>query len=180
MQSKRQKTVQNLTLIALFAAIIAVCSWITVPVGTIPITLQTFAVCVAAGMLGWRRGCAAIAVWLGLGAVGLPVFSGFQGGIGRIVGPTGGYMVGFFATALIVGAAVSLFRGRPAALTLSMILGIAACYAFGTVWFLILMGGKSTLGGALAACVLPFILPDLVKIALATLICARMRRFLPA
>lgn len=174
MNSKSHKAILNLVYIALFAALIAVCSWISFPINLIPITLQTMAVCIAAGMLGWKRGICSIAVYLALGAVGLPVFAGFKGGIGSLTGATGGYLIGFLLTALIVGLAVDLFGRRWFVLAISMVLGIAVCYAFGTVWFLVLMGGKYTLGAALGMCVFPFIIPDLCKIAIATILCNRL------
>ncbi|MGM9637748.1 MAG: biotin transporter BioY [Eubacteriales bacterium] len=174
MNLKKHKSILNLVYIALFAALIAVCSWISIPINLVPITLQTMAVCIAAGMLGWKRGVCAIAVYLALGAVGLPVFAGFKGGIGSLTGATGGYLVGFLLTALIVGLAVDLFGRKWFVLAISMVLGIAVCYALGTVWFVILMKGKYTLIAALWACVIPYIIPDLVKIAIATLLCNRV------
>ena len=174
MHTKMHDSILNTVYIALFAALIAVCSWITIPVGVIPITLQTMAVCITAGMLGPWRGTLTVAVWLAIGAVGMPVFSGFNSGIGALMGPTGGYLVGFLPMALIIGGAAHLFKGKWYLLAASMVLGIAVLYTFGTAWFLILMGGKYTLGGALAACVIPYIIPDLVKIALATLVCDRV------
>ncbi|MGM9680900.1 MAG: biotin transporter BioY [Eubacteriales bacterium] len=174
MSLKKHKSVLNLVYIALFAALIAVCSWITFPINLVPITLQTMAVCIAAGMLGCWRGICSVAVYLALGAVGLPVFAGFKGGIGSLTGATGGYLVGFLLTALIVGLAVDLFGRKWFVLAISMVLGIAVCYLFGTAWFMILMGSKYTLGAALGMCVIPFIIPDLCKIAIATVLCNRV------
>ncbi len=174
MHTKMHTSILNTVYIALFAALIAVCSWITIPIGVISITLQTMAVCITAGILGCWRGITTVAVYLAIGATGLPVFSGFNGGIGALIGPTGGYLVGFLPMVLIIGGAKHLFKGNWILLSISMVVGIAVLYAFGTAWFMILMGGKYTLGGALTACVFPFILPDLIKIAVATLICSRV------
>ena len=98
---KKQFTTKEMVLIAMFAAIMAVCSWITIPIGEIGITLQTFAVFCALGILGGRNGFFSVIVFILLGAIGLPVFSGFKGGIGALTGPTGGYILGFIFMALI-------------------------------------------------------------------------------
>ena len=100
---KGQGAARDLCYIALFAAIIAVCAWISVPVGDIPVTLQTMGVCLAAAFLGLKRGTAAVAVYILLGLCGVPVFAGFTGGAAKLLMPTGGYIVGFIFTALVVG-----------------------------------------------------------------------------
>ena len=97
---------QELARAALFAALIAICSWISIPTA-VPFTLQTFAVFLALGVLGGKLGTLSVAVYLLLGAVGLPVFAGFQGGLGALLGATGGYLAGFLLT-LLAGAAASL------------------------------------------------------------------------
>ena len=95
---------QELARAALFAALIAICSWISIPTA-VPFTLQTFAVFLALGVLGGKLGTLSVAVYLLLGAVGLPVFAGFQGGLGALLGATGGYLAGFLLTALTVWGA---------------------------------------------------------------------------
>ena len=100
---KTKSAVYDITITAVFAAIIAVCSWITIPIGEVPFTMQTFAVCCAAGLLGAKRGVTATLIYIILGAVGVPVFSGFRGGIGVIMETTGGYIIGFLLTALCTG-----------------------------------------------------------------------------
>ena len=95
-------SVKNLTLIALFAVIIAICSWVTIPFYVVPFTLQTLGVFLTLRFLGSKRGTVAIAVYLVLGALGVPVFAGFTGGIGRLLGPTGGYLVGFLVSGLVM------------------------------------------------------------------------------
>ena len=120
--------------ISLTAALIAVCSWITVPLA-VPITLQTFAVFCAVLLLGGKNGTYAVALYIMLGAVGVPVFSGFKGGIGHILGPTGGYIVGFIFISLIYMVFEPLFS-RSRWLKIPVLLsGLAVCYLFGTVWF---------------------------------------------
>ena len=161
------------------AVLIAVCSWISVP-APVPFTLQTFAVFCALELLGGARGTAAVAVYLLLGAVGLPVFSGFGGGAGYLLGATGGYLLGFLLTGLVYWAFERLGNGlwlRVAAL----LLGLALCYAFGTLWFMRVYargGGAVSLLTTLGWCVFPFILPDLGKLALALLLARRVKPLL--
>ena len=175
--------VRDLTAIALLAALLAVCSWLTVPFGPVPFTMQTFAVFSALGLLGGRRGTVAVLVYLCLGLVGLPVFSGFSGGVGQLVGPTGGYLIGFAIGGLVYWAFTARCGTGPRALAAGLVLALAVCYAFGTAWFLtVYTGGGSagTLGGALALCVLPYLLPDAVKLALAMLLVRRVGKYVPA
>ena len=157
-------------------ALIAVCSWISVPM-TIPFTMQTFAVCLVTALFGLRRGMWTVLCYILLGAVGAPVFSGFKGGIGALLGTTGGYIVGFLFTALIVGLAVEKFGRSLPVLIVSMVLGILVCYAFGTAWFMVVYARKTGpigLGTALGWCVFPYLLPDAVKIALASALTVRL------
>ena len=169
-------SVRDLTYTALGIALIAVCSWISVPAG-IPFTLQTFAVCLVTALLGLRLGMISVAGYLLLGAIGLPVFSGFRGGPGALMGPTGGYLVGFLLTAAAVGLAVNRWgRGLPV-LLISMAGGILICYAFGTAWFMAGYAGKGdpvSLGKALSMCVIPFLIPDALKTVLAAVLTRRL------
>jgi biotin transport system substrate-specific component len=151
-------TTRDLAYMAMAVALIAICSWISIPT-TVPFTMQTFAVCLVSALLGTRRGFLAVACYLLLGAVGAPVFAGFKGGLGALLGVTGGYLVGFLFTALIAGAGAEL-SGRKLAVTLgAMAAGVLLCYVFGT---------------ALAWCVLPYLLPDAVKITLAAVLARRL------
>ena len=115
---------RDLVFIALAAALITVCSWISIPL-TVPITLQTFAIFTVVGLLGMRRGTIAVLIYILLGAVGIPVFSGFKGGIGALLGNTGGYIIGFIFSALLTGALLKLWGNKVWALIVSMILGLA-------------------------------------------------------
>lgn len=159
---------------AMFAALIAVCSILNIPVGEVPVTLQTFAVCLSAAMLGWKRGTLSVFVYILLGAVGVPVFAGMSGGVGILAGPTGGYIIGFLATALIVGFAADKWERKALPLTIAMILGILVCYAFGTVWFMVVM--KWGVVETLMTCVVPFLIPDAVKIVLAMVLSNRLSK----
>ena len=167
---------QELARAALFAALIAICSWISIPTA-VPFTLQTFAVFLALGVLGGKLGTLSVAVYLLLGAVGLPVFAGFQGGLGALLGATGGYLAGFLLTALTVwGAERRLGKSAPVFLV-SCLLGLGLCYLFGSVWFAAVYAAASGpvgLAAVLGWCVFPFVLPDLAKLALAVVLSRRL------
>ena len=171
--SKKKKKLRTVDIayIGLFAALIAVCAQIAVPM-TVSFTMQTFAVCLCAGLLGWKRSTVSVIVYILLGMVGLPIFTGFKSGVAAITGPTGGYIVGFVLTALITGALVQKFGHKFWQLILFMVIGLTVCYAFGTVWFIIAY--KATLKAALATCVVPFLLPECGKILLAALLTNRL------
>ena len=140
--------------------------------------MQTFAVFLSVGMLGGRNGTLAVLVYLLLGAAGLPVFSGFTGGIGHMLGPTGGYMVGFVFSALVMWLMERLMGRSRKTLVLSMIAGILVCYAFGTAWFIIVYtrnSGSIGIMTALTWCVIPYIIPDALKIMFAADLTRRLR-----
>ena len=169
----------------MFAAMIAVCSWIQSP-AAVPFTMQTFAVFLTAGLLGGKRGTVTVLIYILLGMVGLPVFSGFKGGIGAIIGTTGGYIIGFIFAALVMWMFEIISRKKAKQNTLilaiSMAAGLIICYAFGTAWFIILYTKTKEPVGILTAlswCVFPFILPDIIKIVLALTLTQKLRRFIP-
>ena len=175
--NEKRKT-YDMAYIAVFTVLIAICSWISIPM-TVPFTLQTFAVFLSVSILGGRRGTMAVLVYVLLGAVGIPVFAGFTGGPGIILNTTGGYIVGFILSALIMWLTESLFGKKLPVQILSMVLGLLACYAVGTVWFMFVymrQTGAVGLGTVLGWCVIPFIIPDAVKIALALMLGNTLRR----
>lgn len=164
-------------MIALCAAVMAVCSWISIP-AAVPFTMQTFGVFLTAGLLGGRRGTISVIVYLLLGAVGIPVFSGFSGGIGHLFGATGGYIIGFLFAAVVMWLMERLPGTGIRTLVLSMIAGLLVCYIFGTAWFVILYtrdSGSIGIITALTWCVFPYIIPDALKIALAAGLTRRLR-----
>ncbi len=166
---KSKWSAKDMAYVAIMAVVIAICSWISIPT-TVPFTLQTFAVFLAVGVLGGRRGTFAVLVFILLGAVGVPVFAGFQGGIGVLLGTTGGYIIGFLLSALLYWAMTQALGEKTPVMVAAMVLGLIVCYAFGTAWFMVVYArnaGAIGLGTALGWCVFPFIIPDLVKIALA-------------
>ena len=178
--ASRSKT-YDMVYIAIFAVLMAICSWISIPM-TVPFTLQTFGVFISVGILGGKRGSLAGLVYILLGAVGVPVFAGFSGGIGVLLNTTGGYIIGFLFSALVMWGMEKLFGRKPVVQILSMLAGLIVCYAIGTVWFMVVYSnanGAVGLGTVLGWCVIPFIIPDLVKIALAFVLSGRLRRYVP-
>ena len=172
----------DLVLIALFVALMAICAWITIP-AAVPFTMQTFGVFLALLLLGGKRGAICMAVYLLLGAVGVPVFSGFRGGVSALVGSTGGYLVGFIVSALLMWALTGFARRNRWTLAVALAVSLLACYGFGTVWFVVVSvraGKAMTFGTALSFCVLPYILPDAAKIWLAYFLSKRLKRFVKA
>lgn len=175
-----KKKTRDMAYIALFVVVMAVCAWITVP-SVVPFTLQTLGVFLAVGVLGGKRGTVAVTVYLLMGAVGLPVFSGFTGGIGRLLHVTGGYLLGFLLCALLCWGMEAAFGQKPFVLALSMALGLILCYVFGTVWYMAVYAqtsGAVGVGTVLVWCVFPFLLPDAVKIALALLLSRRLKKLI--
>lgn len=189
-KSKATSRVRELTQIALCAALMAVGAWLTVPLPPpfVPFTMQTFAVFLTVGLLGMRNGTAAVLLYLLLGALGLPVFSGMRGGIGVLLGTTGGYLVGFIFSALTTGGLFRLFgveRGKETKksalwMAFAMAAGFVVYSAFGTAWFMAVYAAKAETVGlwtALSLCVAPYFLPDCVKIALAVLVTRRLGKW---
>ena len=172
---KKLKT-RDVALVGLFAALTVICAWISIPLGPVPITLQTFAVFLGAALLGSRRSTWAVAVYILLGVVGLPVFSGFKS-----LNPlTFGYVLGFLPLGLLTAASEKLFPRTKLALPLGMAAGLLVCYLIGTVWFWYVMHFRGTeygFGKILSLCVIPFIVPDLVKLGLAYFLAQKLDKF---
>lgn len=155
--------------IAIGAALIAICSWISIPT-TVPFTLQTFAVFFLLSLLGSKRGLMATLVYILLGAVGLPVFAGFRGGVGILLSSTGGYIIGFLFLGLVHFLLTKFLGNGFRAEAIALVLGLGVCYAFGTMWFVNVYTKTAGAVGSLTAlswCVFPFLLPDLLKLFLA-------------
>ena len=173
-------TTKDMAYIALFAVIIAICSWLSVP-ATIPFTLQTFGIFLTVGVLGGKRGTLSVLVYLLLGIIGIPVFSGFTGGVGRLLGTTGGYIIGFLFSAMVMWAMEQFLGKKRWILAISMLLGLIVCYVFGTIWFMLVYAnttGQIGVWTALGWCVFPYIIPDLIKIVLALVLCKRLAKII--
>ncbi len=174
----KENKIKNLTLCAFCTAIICLCTFITVP-SAIPFTMQTFGIYFALSFLGGRRGLVCILAYIALGAAGLPIFTGFRGGIGVLFQTTGGYIVGFIFVALSYLAFTELISKKPWVKVMSLTAGTLIMYIFGTVWYVILSvksGAPVGIGAAFAVCVLPFIIPDAVKMLLALTLSGRISK----
>lgn len=177
--TKRNKT-YDMVCIAIFAVLMAVCSWIAVPT-TVPFTMQTFGLFLTVGVLGGKRGTLAILIFILLGAVGIPVFSGFTGGLGILFGTTGGYIIGFIFSGLVMWAMEKLIGRKTWALALAMVLAMIVYFTFGTAWFMAVYGrtvGPIGLSAVLGWCVLPFVIPDILKMMLALMLSGRLLRMI--
>lgn len=166
---------KTIVFISLFVALISVCAWIQIPTA-IPFTLQTFAIFLTLLCLGGKKGTLTILCYLLLGMVGAPVFSGFRGGISVFVQPTGGYILGF----VVMGLCYWTFErfNKPIVKILSLVLALALLYIFGTVWFVFIASKGNKVGflSAFMTCVVPFIVPDLLKLFLAFALSLKLKK----
>ena len=173
--------VRNMARCALLASLMCICAWISFPLGDIAITLQTFALFLTLTLLGGKLGSLVCLLYLALGAVGLPVFSGFRGGLGALLGTTGGYIWGFLAAALVYWLTTAILGQRFPVRLLGCLLGLIACYSLGTLWFYLVYlnaGSSLSIGLILAKCVLPYLLPDLAKLSAALVLGEKLKRFI--
>lgn len=167
---------RDIALMGMLLGIMVISSWISIPM-TVPFTLQTFAIFLTILVLGTWRGFFVVLSYIALGLVGLPVFSGFKSGFAAIAGPTGGYILGFLLTAIVTGKLLEFLPDIKFYRYLSMFIGLVICYVFGTFWF-INMYTKSAMSfsKALSLCVIPFIIPDVLKILLADYIARLLKK----
>ena len=172
---KKSFTTFQMTLIAVMAAITCILGplSIPIPISPVPISLTNLAIYLTVCLLGWKFGTISYLIYLLIGIAGLPVFSGFSSGFAKLLGPTGGYLIGFIPMAIIAGIVIDKFTNRGIQI-LGMIVGTAICYAFGTAWFCFQSG--YTVGAALAVCVIPFIPADLCKMVIAMIIGPMVRK----
>ena len=170
-------SVQTMAVTALATAVICVLSPFTIllPVSPVPVSLSIFAIYIAVYAVGMKWGLCATALYLLIGLVGVPVFSSFSGGAGKLFGPTGGYLIGYLLVALLAGLFIDKWENRGLHVV-GMILGTAACYLLGTLWLSV--SAHLGIKVALAAGVIPFLPADAVKIAVAVLIGPKLRRAL--
>ncbi len=171
-------SIKRMAFIAMMTGLMIVCSWLTIP-ATVPFTMQTFAVFCSLILLGGKAGFMSIALYVFIGCVGLPVFSGFQGGIGHILGPTGGYIIGLLAAALIYRLFETIFPQKEKYRLVALAVGLLICYIFGTLWFQVVYGIRGSaysVGAVISICVFPYIIPDILKLALAWIVSKRVRK----
>ncbi len=160
-----------MVLSSLMAALLAVCSWLAIPLPPITFTMQTFGVFLTLGLLGGKWGTVTILLYLLLGAVGLPVFSGFRGGAAALLDVTGGFLWGFLAAGILYWLLQRLGK-LPA-----MVGGLLACYACGCWWFTVYTGNVG-MAGAVMTCVVPYLIPDGVKLWLAYSMSRRIGKYI--
>ena len=179
--TKNRAFIYDMVLISISTALIAVCSWISIPLGPVPFTLQTLGILAVMLTAGGRRGTIAVLVYLALGAVGVPVFAGFKGGIASFAGPTGGFLVGFLVSALVYWLLEKLFLKKLMTTPVkTWVFGMLAflifeviMYIVGVIWFMTVYAaqtGPVGLATVMGWCVIPFIIPDIVKMVVAVLI----------
>ncbi|MDE7313811.1 MAG: biotin transporter BioY [Eubacterium sp.] len=170
--------VRQLCFIALMSAVMCLLGPLAVPIGPVPISVMTLTIYLSMYVLGMKMGTVSCMIYLLLGFAGVPVFAGYTGGAAKLLGPTGGYLVGYICLTLVGGFIMEQFSYKRIWCILGMVVGTVVLYAFGTVWFMVLM--KCELGYALSACVIPFLIGDLAKIVLAELVGQEIRKRLKA
>ncbi len=197
--AQRSKTFM-MALCGLFAAVTTICSWISIPLGftPVPVNLGTLAVFLTGGLLGKKYGPISLIVYTLAGAVGVPVFSGFRGGLSVLAGPTGGYIAGYIVAAFAIGLLIEvLLRGSAsgdsiagssvttrravsvygfATYAFAMICGLVACYALGTIWFMV--NTHTPFAAAMVSCVIPFLPGDALKIIAATILARKLKKYI--
>jgi len=174
MKRRPKASVYPLVMTGMMAAVIAVTAPFAIPVGPVPLSLCSLLVCLAGYVLGWKLGTTSVLVYVMLGAVGMPVFSGFAGGVGKLFGPTGGYILGYLPLALLSGWPVERFPNRRWAHLMGMVLGMAVLYGVGTAWYC----GQTDVApsAAMSLCVFPFLPGDCLKLAAAVAFGPMLRR----
>lgn len=169
---------RDIVYMSVFTAMISICSWISIP-ASIPFTLQTMGVFTTVGLLGGKRGTLTVLTYILLGAIGIPVFAGLTGGVSVLLGTTGGYIMGFLLSALLMWGIETIMGRNQIVLAFSMVAGLIVCYVFGTAWFMLIYtqhSGVIGLSTVLGLCVIPFIIPDLIKIGVALFLAKRLKK----
>lgn len=175
---EKQITARDISLVALFVAFLTVCSFVAVPLGAVPVTLQSVGVIVSSGVLGAKKGTLVTVIYLTLGAVGLPVFSGFTGGYGVLLGPTGGFLIGFVPMSIVVGLLSGKMNRSFNWVLLSAAIGNIVLYAVGVFFYanVHLNGSSESYYSAFLTGVVPFLVPDIIKIVFSALLVVRIKK----
>ena len=180
MATKKTHFIYSMAYVSMCIALLCVSAWITVPF-SVSFTLQIFAVFFISAVSGWKQSLLSVSLYLLLGLLGAPVFSGFQAGPSVFFNGTGGYLIGFLISSLFISLSIRWLRSSRITLWLSMLGSLLVCYACGTGWYLLLYHGTDrsvTLLSALCVCVLPFVIPDLLKIVLAVTLARKLAPYL--
>ncbi len=167
---------KTIVYIALLAAFVCVLSPFAVNIGPIPLSFGSLGVYIAACLLDFKRGTAAVLVFVLLGSFGVPVFTNFTGGFHKLVGATGGFIFGYIPCALVIGLIVDRLEKHVWAYPLALVAGTIVLYTFGTLWYM--FQAKASLAAALGSCVVPFLIGDAIKIVAATALCYPLRKLL--
>lgn len=173
---KQKVATKTIALIAVMTAVTCVLAPLSLPIGPVPISLTNLAIYFALYILGMKKGTISYVVYLAIGLVGVPVFSGFTGGPGKLIGPTGGYLIGFIPMAVIAGILIDKYNGKFVQSMIGMVVGTIVCYALGTVW--LAYQAQMDFMAALWAGVIPFIPGDLIKMVLAAFFGPQIRKAL--
>ena len=173
-QTFRKTSTYAMVVTALMAAVTCILAPLSVPIGPVPISLTNFAIYLSLYLLDWKKGTLSYLIYLLLGLVGLPVFSGFSGGVGKLLGPTGGYLIGFIFLAAIAGFFVEKFPAKIYMHVVGMIIGMAICYIFGTAWLAGQLGMSFV--AALGVGVIPYLPGDTAKIIIAIIAGPQIRK----
>ena len=170
----KNSKILNSAKISMMTVIIILCSWITIPL-PIPVTLQTFALYTALLLLGGKMGTISLLLYILMGTAGLPVFANFTSGFAHLLSPTGGYIWGFILCALMYLATEKLTKKHSVFKALVLFAGTILCYITGTLWFVFSATGHSSFFGVLTVCVLPYVIPDILKLITALLISNKVK-----
>ncbi|OBR96797.1 biotin transporter BioY2 [Clostridium ragsdalei P11] len=171
---QKKSNVYQMAIIGVMAAVICILGPLSIPIGVVPISFTNLAIYFVLYTLGMKKGTISYIIYMLIGFVGVPVFSGFTGGPSKLLGPTGGYIIGFIFMALIAGFFIDVFFDKWYLCFVGMVLGTAVCYVFGTIW--LSYQTNISISAAFAAGVIPFIPGDLAKILIATFIGSKIRK----
>ncbi|HEX2925234.1 MAG TPA: biotin transporter BioY [Ruminiclostridium sp.] len=171
---KKRSNISQMAIIGVIAAVICILGPLSIPIGVVPVSFTNLAIYFALYTLGMKKGTVSYIVYMLIGLVGIPVFSGFSGGPAKIIGPTGGYLIGFIFMAMIGGFFINKFIDKWYLCFAGMVLGTAVCYVFGTAW--LAHQAHMSLGAAFSVGVIPFLPGDLVKILIAAFAGPQIRK----
>ena len=173
---EKKNSIYNIAFMGLMTAVMCILGPLSLPIGPVPISLTNLVLYFTVFVIGTKAGLGSYCLYLLLGAIGLPVFSGYAGGLGKLTGPTGGYLIGFITMILIGGIIMEKTNRNIVATCIAWVVGTAAAYLFGTIWFVYLM--HCSVMYALTICVFPFIIGDIVKIIVGTILGKEVRKAL--
>ena len=176
MNSKSQVNVRSLTTTAMMTAILCVFAPFSIPIGDVPISLATFVVYFSAVLLGMKKSLICVSLYILIGMVGIPVFSGWKSGVAVLAGPTGGYIVGYLLIAFCTGLLLMIVKYKLAFMILGMLIGTIGCYALGTIWLAVQLSLSPK--AALWVGVIPFLPGDVIKIVATVCIAVPVRKYL--